>query len=115
MLAQGRTRGSAEQRRHLTSVLHLGLVDPAGSHRGYLAASAELARLRRDRGTDAPGQARRGLAPPGAVCLDCGRPAPLARLTMADGDVRCTECWAGEQARARAIPVAIEQRADHYR
>ena len=112
MLAQGRARNADEQRRTLTSTLRLGMPDPEGSHRGYLAATAELARLRGDRAAAVP---RRTLAPFGAVCLDCGRPGPIAHLTMQDGDVRCAQCWAGETARAQAITVAIEQRADSYR
>jgi hypothetical protein len=111
-VTERRATESRTQRRDVAALLHLvGVPDPEGSHRGYLAATAELARCR---GGQAPGAPRRPLAPPGAVCLDCGRPAPLAHLTVTDGDVKCAECWAGETARARAITKAIEARADGY-
>jgi hypothetical protein len=97
------------QHQSLVDRLHIGTPDPDGSHRGYLAATAELTRLR---SRIAAGDKQRTLAPHLAVCLDCGRPGPIAHLTMDDkGETRCTQCWAGETARALAISVAIDQRA----
>jgi hypothetical protein len=89
--------------------LHLGPRDPEASHRGYIAATAELTRLRA-----AIANRDKSDGPVAAVCLDCGRPGPIAHLTARGGDTRCAECWAGETARARAISAAIEYRADRY-